>query len=282
MVVKWLLGQILTERTPSPDDIPDCYLDFARNLQPDDYVLTFNYDILLERAMEKVRKPYRLFPYRSKRKEVILLKLHGSVDWFDKTQRLALEQEHGHQSVASFPHPVFNNAVELDVFSIDDGLRDNDDPLGQMYRVGNVDLLYEEMAATRYGRDVHFMGAPWLLTPSTMKILYAEKLREFWYGMNNLGFYNGGMVIVGYSLPSQDEYARQAVYTIVRNYQENYGWNEDLFDRRKSPLVLVDLCQDEESLRRLEDSFKFVNWDRAQLIRSGFGSEAVASMFGTQ
>jgi hypothetical protein len=90
MVVKWLLGQVLAEGTPSPERIPDLYLDFARELQPEDHVLTFNYDVLLERALDAVGKPYRLFPHRFKEVwddgagigeldcgEVVVLKLHG-------------------------------------------------------------------------------------------------------------------------------------------------------------------------------------------------------------
>jgi len=293
MVVKWLLGEILTERTPAPKSIPDCYLEFARNLQPDDYVLTFNYDVLLERALARVGKPYRLFPNRyetigkhlntvdSNRKEVVLLKLHGSVDWFDRAERSALEREHGPQSVESWPHLVFNRVRELAVTSIDDGPRPADDPFGEMCRVGNVDLLYE-IAASRYATGIHLLCAPWLLAPSTMKIVYADKIREFWYGLYRAGHLNYGMAVVGYSLPSQDEYARQAIYALVRNYQESSGWKEEVFGLRKSPLVLVDLCPDDASLQQFRNRYRFVNWDRARLIRSGFDSEAVTAMFCSQ
>jgi len=41
VVVKTLIGEILAWLTPTPDHIPSLYLDFARGLQPDDYVLTF-------------------------------------------------------------------------------------------------------------------------------------------------------------------------------------------------------------------------------------------------
>src|SRR5262249_40253418 len=60
LIVKTLIGQILTERTPQGNAIPQLYLDFADKLQPGDRVITFNYDILLERACEAVFKPYRL------------------------------------------------------------------------------------------------------------------------------------------------------------------------------------------------------------------------------
>ena len=42
VVVKTLIGEILTERTPPIGKLPDLYIRFAELLQPDDYVLTFN------------------------------------------------------------------------------------------------------------------------------------------------------------------------------------------------------------------------------------------------
>lgn len=128
VVVKTLIGQILAETMPSPDAVPQLYRRFAAGLQPNDYVLTFNYDVLLERALESVGKPFRLFPQRLKnvwpggaevntsREEVIILKLHGSIDWFDRTQYRELEAAFAAQGSSSRPpHPVFANAADLDV-----------------------------------------------------------------------------------------------------------------------------------------------------------------------
>ena len=64
IVVKTLIGEILTNHLPPKQNIPELYLEFTRRLQPNDYVLTFNYDVLLERALDAVGKPYRLFPDR--------------------------------------------------------------------------------------------------------------------------------------------------------------------------------------------------------------------------
>lgn len=100
LIVKTLIGQIVQQAMPKClESIPSLYLEFARRLQPSDWVLTFNYDTLLERALEAVGRPFRLFPTRYEevhpqlgygvcddlRDEVVVLKLHGSIDWFDKT-----------------------------------------------------------------------------------------------------------------------------------------------------------------------------------------------------
>lgn len=269
MVVKWLLGQVLAERTPSPENIPELYLEFVRQLQPGDHVLTFNYDVLLERALDAVSKPYRLFPSDD---EVVVLKLHGSIDWFDRRQHTAMEDTFRQQGATSDPtHPVFNHMKELSVSKLDDGPRHPDELMAQMYRVGNIRRLYEQ--------GLSFLCAPWLLAPSTIKILYAERLRDFWYGLARGGVLNYGMAIIGYSLPPQDEYARQAIYTLVRNYQRADRWDDEAFGLRKSPLVIVDYCPDEDRLRLFQDRYRFIDWGRATLLTQGFDLEAVKAIF---
>ena len=42
VVVKTLIGEILSQYMPSTKDVPELYLDFASRLQPSDYILTFN------------------------------------------------------------------------------------------------------------------------------------------------------------------------------------------------------------------------------------------------
>ena len=147
IVVKTLIGEILSTYMPSRDSIPELYLEFARCLQPRDYILTFNYDVLLERALDAVGKPYRLFPYRyssvsrfsgiidNSNEEVTILNLHGSIDWFDKSRfidRIKSQEEHG---LSTLPRDsVFNGVEDWGLTQIVDGPRHTDDPLLTMYR----------------------------------------------------------------------------------------------------------------------------------------------------
>lgn len=66
VVVKTLIGEILAEYMSSKDRIPELYLRFAKILKPNDYILAFNYDVLIERALEAASVPFRLFPDRYK------------------------------------------------------------------------------------------------------------------------------------------------------------------------------------------------------------------------
>ena len=78
----------------TPEITPDLYLKFSSRLIPLDTILTFNYDTLLEQSLDDLNKPYSHIPeWWLKREElgepltwryVDILKLHGSIDWYDK------------------------------------------------------------------------------------------------------------------------------------------------------------------------------------------------------
>ena len=84
------IQRILTRTTPN--DTPSLYRDFALRLCSRDVVLTFNYDTLLEQALDDIGIPYTLTPEwwlktdpgGLEPKFVDLLKLHGSIDWYDR------------------------------------------------------------------------------------------------------------------------------------------------------------------------------------------------------
>jgi len=51
-------------RIAIPETIPRAYLDFTEQPNTTDIVLTLNYDLVMERALEQVGLPYRRFPDR--------------------------------------------------------------------------------------------------------------------------------------------------------------------------------------------------------------------------
>lgn len=283
IVIKTLIGEILTSYMPSANNIPEIYLEFARRLQPQDHIITFNYDVLLERALDAVSKPYRLFPCRysslsrysgivdSNSEEVIILKMHGSIDWFNKSQYLELEQEFREQGSNILPtHPVFNSTENLGINNILDGPRRITDPLMNMYRVSNIEGLYN--------KNILFLATPWILSPSNNKIIYASPLEDFWNGLGRSGGTNFGMAIIGYSLPKHDLYARQAIYYLVKNYQE-CNWGEDIFGFRKAPLVLVDYRPNSESINEYRNSYRFVDENKTNFYMNGFDEYAIDKIF---
>ena len=123
-----------------------------------------------------------------------------------------------------------------------------------------------------------FTATPWILAPSSFKILYAAKIKDFWRGLGQFGILNYGLAIIGYSMPIHDDYARQMIFCLVENYQENY-YNEPAFKKRKSPVVVVNYAQDGEERTALEKRYRFVDWSKAVLYTKGFDERALELIF---
>ena len=79
LALRFYLSKTLVEHTPDKEALPSIYVEFAEQLHERDIVISFNWDGLLEVALERVGKPYT---YNFSDKNAIkLCKLHGSVNW---------------------------------------------------------------------------------------------------------------------------------------------------------------------------------------------------------
>jgi hypothetical protein len=286
ILIKTMIGHVIVEATPPVSAIPKLYLRFAELLQPGDFVLTFNYDTLLERSLEALGRKYRLFPNRfseirsgsavidseGEREEVAILKMHGSVDWFDRNSYQGRCDAMEAAGLADKPNdPVFNAEGRIDVLPIVEGPRYPDDPLSEIYRVKNVQDLYAD--------SLFFRATPWLLVPSTAKVVYAERVKEFWHGLGQAGGWNLGCGVIGFSLPDHDEYVRQVLWRFIRNYQGSW-WDEEFYDgMRKAPVALIDLRRSEAEREDWFTRFKFVDFDKARVDLDGFRLEALDAFF---
>jgi hypothetical protein len=123
-----------------------------------------------------------------------------------------------------------------------------------------------------------FLATPWILTPSKSKILYARPLEDFWRGLGRSGGANFGMSIVGYSLPSHDHYARQALYSLASNYQGCY-WGKKVYGLRKKRLVLVDLKSNRRDCDSLRRNYRFLDFKKTEWHLEGFDMRAVNRIF---
>ncbi|MDX0571083.1 hypothetical protein GOC91_16170 [Sinorhizobium medicae] len=282
IVTKFLIGSILARHVNALDTVPDLYLEFARRLDLGDTVITFNYDTLLERALDAVGKPYRLFPTRLKdvgefggivddsRDEVVVLKVHGSIDWFDRADFERRVAWHERQKAPPPEDIIFSDEKVLGLERLIDGPHHNSDPLRTVYRARNLKALY--------AKSLLFMATPRMLPPSATKLLYATRLNDFWADMGNAGYYNFGMAIIGFSLPAQDEYARQILYGLVTNYQRN-NWDQDELGRKKTPLAIVDFFPDTPSEARFRERYRFVDWSRADISGKGLDLASLDKVF---
>ncbi|MFH1894039.1 MAG: hypothetical protein ABIK83_15305 [Candidatus Zixiibacteriota bacterium] len=282
ILTKRYLAQIIQERTPAADRLPDEYYQFARNLTTDDYVITFNYDIILERALEFVGKPYRLFPHRyesidsvsgfigDSKDELVISKMHGSVDWFDEGKYrnwVACWEKQGSKRLP--PHPIFNDPDRYGVSPLVDGPRRQNDPLVDLSRIRRADEFY----VNEYPPET-----PFILSPSHAKIVYASPLHEFWFGLGQAGGLNLGVSVIGYSLPDHDEYIRISLFELIRNYQQ-VEWDLSAFGTGKDYVRLVDSRKTKNEVNDYKSRYRFVDMDKTRMFFGGFGTEAVDFLF---
>lgn len=284
LMIRRAIGEVIHSRTPPADRLPDCYYRFAENISTRDIILTLNYDVILERAFEHIGKPYRLFQNRYKSvekhfctidsdiEEVALLKLHGSLDWFDDRQYLETKQGFEEQGMGHLEaHSVFDHRERYSLSPLAEGPRPVDDLLLHIHRARNIDAYYAQ--------DRNF-GAPLILSPSHVKFVYAEPLLDFWRGMGRAGGYNLGISVVGFSLPMHDEYIRIGLYQMISNYQESW-WNEKMLDTLKDNVRLVDFRTTAEGVADFKTRYGFVDPTRAEYFFEGFGNHAVDFLFAS-
>jgi hypothetical protein len=211
-------------------------------------------------------------PDESAYDEIKILKLHGSIDWFDK-RHYRLRQEDaratGHPDYVP-DDPIFNSPRNLRTIPRVAGPRYDDDPLREVHRLLDIERFYPN--------PPWFLATPTLIAPSTAKVVYSSQFSEFWSGQGAAGAHNFRMVIIGYSLPPHDEYAHQFIYRAATNYQNIPGERIDRRRGEKEPLIFVDLCKNATQQTELQKRYRFIDWSRARAFFGGFNEDVVAAL----
>lgn len=276
------IGKIIQDRTPDKRNFPDFYYNFAKNLSPNDIIITFNYDIILENSLDLIGKPYRLFPNRFKNiglatntinndiEEVIILKMHGSVDWFSDSEFLSSKQTFTEMGIDQQPkHPVFGAPGRYEAIPLVDGPRPTDDPLLHIHRIRKIEKYYSENNG---------LTAPFILSPSHVKFVYISPLNSFWSGLGQSGGLNLGVSVIGFSLPKHDEYIRIALYNLISNYQK-FEWNTEFFGVKKNNIKMVDYRTNEKSISEYRNRYSFIDSEKSEFMFDGFGEKAIDFIF---
>ena len=279
-LVRHGIAEILYQKTPKIP--PALYRAFVGRLNATDWVFTFNYDTLLESALEAEGIPYRLFPHRfseigwslnvvdESKEEVVLLKLHGSIDWYDRAVYERKKKTMERCSVQyEIRDPVFGNNRVVEPVQITDGPRGEDDPLAKVYRVRHLEPLFES--------DI-LEFCPLLLTPSQTKMLYISPLRDFWSGIYEVGGHNLSICVIGYSLPAYDEYARQGFFRMFRNYT-NYLPDLQFQGRKKTPIRILDYGSGEAAENGIRRRYSFVEQRRTEINLEGLNESTIEWIF---
>jgi len=140
---------------------------FARNLRPGDVILTFNWDNLLEQACMRLGLAVR-YHGPAFASGVVLLKLHGSVDW------LRLEKR----------NPFRRTMLER--------------LLGRVWRITDYPGFM----------DRHAVKYVPLIVPPVAAKTYTPELRGLWRDAVKALIGSSRVVVIGYSLPQSDHLAR--------------------------------------------------------------------------
>jgi hypothetical protein len=288
LMLRWGIGRLL--HTLTPDPLPDIYLRFAEGLKPPDVVATFNYDLIVERALEAVGKPYRRFPTRYENvygtyatgtpainsTEVVVSKLHGSIDWVNRGHfEELLDYMRATSGADGEAHlrerdPLFGDNPLVPTSDLVDGPRFADDPLSNIAVINDLDTYYDSF-------NMWHEYPPLILAPSQAKQLYGDAFRGFWDGLPLGGSLWGGFAIVGCSLPDDDPYVKQVLYAIGRGYAYGIEHPEDRF----GPMNRIKVVNRASgaAVNELRARYRFLPDAHTDFLLNGLDDAAVDAMF---
>ena len=283
LMIRKAIGRVIHNVTPPVDQLPEIYYQFAKRLSLSDLIITFNYDLLLEKALEHIGKPYRLFPDRYGKidpkwgavetddvEEVVVLKLHGSLDWFDNRHFLGLREFSSERGLNNLPiHSIFDEPERYCAEPLVQGPRLPDDPLLHIHRIRDVENFYYQDNS---------MATPFILSPSHVKFVYAEPLQSLWHGIGKMGGLERGFSVIGFSLPKHDEYVRIGLYQMLSNYQRS-EWHGEFFGILKDNVKFVDCRHSDEEIAKYKQCYSFTDPEKTKYMFDGFCDKAIKFLF---
>ena len=262
----------------TPTFTPTLYSDFAERLGPNDVVLTFNYDTLLEQALDGIGKPYsltpewwladeqvRIEPRRSR--YVDLLKLHGSIDWYDRyylDDAMAWHKEQGHR--VPNRDPIFGPAPSVPSEPLSKGPTAvfGKNILSRVFRVPN----HSEHFPIESGVGVHVV--PFILPPAYDKLLGNVPILDLWEHLHRTMDAFSSMVVIGYSIPPYDAYAYETLGRLFVDYQQR--GDTTYWGHRRVPIQLITLAK---SRGHALESVPFLDLLETRVWSQGFSTDAL-------
>ena len=256
------------------------YERFCAALTPYDLVLTFNYDTVLEDTLDRLGIAYSLSPEwwldddkrgnppRGHNAEFVdVLKLHGSIDWYDR--RYYDESRAYYKSTGvDVPDkdPLFGANAWVPIEPLNRGAIRGEyghELLSRVFRVPN----HRQYFPFRSGS---FSEVPFLLPPAYDKILGHDPIRELWSNMHRTMDSFSAIIMIGYSMPSYDSYAYEALGKLILDYQA--GGDKNYWRQPRTPLQIVTLAA---SNRDVLNGIPFLDPDRTRIWRDGFSESVI-------
>ena len=260
----------------TPNDTPSLYRDFAQRLCPHDVVLTFNYDTLLEQTLDEIAKPYTLTPEwwletesdSWQPKFVDLLKLHGSVDWYDRHYIDSAMRRYAERG-DEVPNrdPIFGPAPTVPRERLTRGPTEapfGNHVLPRVFRVPNH---------TRYfpiKGQVASAIVPFILPPAHDKLLGYDPILDLWENLHRTQDAYSSIIMIGYSMPSHDSYAYETLGRLFFEYQQRGDTTP--WGHQRVPIQLITLA---DSMQQVLECFPFLDPDNTRVWCQGFSPESL-------
>lgn len=264
------------------------YEHFVECLNLDDIIFTFNYDTILEKTLKRKNIPYRLYSFRHKydekasgliidwKDEVTIYKLHGSVNWFDKSYYQ--EWKDRWQKRGFYEEPpfiVFDGTMKSDVHRLLDEPYKRGDPLENLFIVENLEEYFE----LYFGLENRLRSdSPFIIAPSYHKLVSLSYLSNFWYGFSNVIIGANKIVIIGFSLPAHDEYIKQPLYWYIKHFH-SHG---KPLSGKKSKLKIIDYKKNQKDIEDFKKNYRFVDETMTDYYFGGFCEEALDVIFSEE
>ena len=267
------IQRILIKATPI--EAPPLYEEFARRLCPNDVVLTFNYDTLLEHALDAVGKSYTLSPEwwlkdnptksDTEPRYVDVLKLHGSVDWYDRHYHDLARRWYakGGHSVPD-QDPLFGPSPRIPTESLAKGTVVEEfgtHLLERVFRVPNHTALFPI-------GDPRLELVPFILPVADDKLLGYEPILDLWENLHRLAESVSTVIVIGYSMPSHDRHAYEALGWLLCTYQRAAA-TTTRWGHRRDPIQVI--TQDDSSREALA-CYPFLRREETRVWHEGFSA----------
>ena len=224
--------------------ISPIHKELAKRFQPNDTVISYNYDIVLDNSLMEVKKLeegiYKLnFDQKhngdwrtceNQISDIVILKLHGSMNWLKCSRCGALLFYEGRKAVAELSYQIMG---------LKEPTRDFNCPFCQ-------------------ARELRTL----LIPPLLEKEMYGEEFRYLWHLAERAIVSAERIVVVGYSLPPTDFYSefllRKAVSRRFRDKPQLYvvDKNIEIVPERFKSILGVSECEKYNDLRKYLDDTK--------------------------
>ena len=259
----------------TPNDISSLFRDFALRLCPNDVVLTFNYDTILEQAIDDVGKPYTLTPEwwletgpgGFEPRYVDLLKLHGSIDWYDRyylDSAMRWHAEQGHD--VPNRNPIFGPASTIPSEPLSRGRTEvfGSHLLPRVFRVPNHKTHFP--IKDQVGSAI----VPFIVPPAYDKLLGYNPILDLWENLHRTQDAFSSIVMIGYSMPPYDSYAYETLGRLFIKYQQ--GGDKTSWKHRQVPIQLITLA---DTRKQVLECISFLDPAKTRVWDKGFSPDSL-------